>query len=88
MLIDIKNAFGSIPHAVILGVLKVSGIGDSFLTHSLPPKFIYPSSEAELKLKQFTYHTRLSPQSITGMGGSAMLTRQRVSGSECVKSYQ
>ena len=24
-----------------------------------------------------TYHTRLSPQSVTGMGGSAMLTRQR-----------
>ena len=57
------------------------------LTHSLPPKFIYPSSEAELKLKEFTYDTRLSPQSVTGMGGSAMLTCQRVSGSECVNLF-
>ena len=30
------------------------GVCVQLLTHSQPPKFIYPSSEAELKLKQFT----------------------------------
>ena len=54
-------------------------------THSLPPKFIYPSSEAEFSCNTCTDHTRLSPQSVTGMGGSPMLTCQRISGSECVK---
>ena len=57
------------------------------LTHPLPPKFIYPFSEAEFSCNTRTDHTRLSPQSVTGMGGSAMLMRQRVSGSECVKNW-